>query len=36
MEDLYNYINPRNGQHSPLISKNIYDIIMKNKEASIL
>jgi len=32
MQDLYDYINPRNGKHSPLISKATYDIIMKNKD----
>ena len=32
MQDLYEYINPRNGKHSPLISKQTYDIIMKNKD----
>jgi len=32
MEDLYEYINPRNGKHSPLISKNTRDIIVRNKE----
>lgn len=32
MEDLYNYVNPRNGNHAPLISKETYDIVMENKE----
>uniref|UniRef100_UPI00358F085E ribonucleoside-diphosphate reductase large subunit n=1 Tax=Myxine glutinosa TaxID=7769 RepID=UPI00358F085E len=32
MDDLYNYINPRNEKHSPMISKETLDIIMKNKE----
>jgi len=30
--DLYNYINPKTGKHGPLISKPVYDIIMKNAE----
>ncbi|XP_031562039.1 ribonucleoside-diphosphate reductase large subunit-like [Actinia tenebrosa] len=29
MEDLYNYVNPRNNKHSPLISKETNDIIQK-------
>lgn len=33
MTDLYSYINPKNGRHSPLISKEIYDIIMKNADS---
>uniref|UniRef100_H2ZNV8 Ribonucleoside-diphosphate reductase n=1 Tax=Ciona savignyi TaxID=51511 RepID=H2ZNV8_CIOSA len=32
MGDLYEFINPRNGKHSPLISKKTYDIILANKE----
>nr|CAB3265788.1 ribonucleoside-diphosphate reductase large subunit-like [Phallusia mammillata] len=32
MEDLYQYINPRNNKHSPLISKHTYDIIQEHKE----
>ncbi|CAK8683535.1 unnamed protein product [Clavelina lepadiformis] len=32
MHDLYDYVNPRNKKHSPLISKKTYDIIMANKE----
>jgi len=30
--DLYNYINPKTGKHGPLISKEVYDIIMKNED----
>lgn len=30
--DLYNYINPRTGKHGPLISKKVYDIIMKHED----
>lgn len=32
MTDLYNYVNPKNGRHSPLISKETYDIIMANAD----
>ncbi|XP_071786817.1 ribonucleoside-diphosphate reductase large subunit-like [Asterias amurensis] len=31
MSDLYNYVNPKNGKHSPLISKWTFDIIMEHK-----
>ena len=34
MTDLYNYVNPKNGRHSPLISKETYDIIMANADVS--
>lgn len=32
MTDLYNYVNPKNGKHSPLISKETHEIIMKNAD----
>ncbi len=32
MRDLYTYVNPRTGQKSPLIAKDIYKIIEKNAE----
>nr|XP_002126546.3 ribonucleoside-diphosphate reductase large subunit [Ciona intestinalis] len=32
MQDLYDYVNPRNGKHSPLISKRTHDIITEHKE----
>ena len=32
VEDLYNYINPRSGEHGPLISDKVYKIVMDNKE----
>ncbi|XP_078481130.1 ribonucleoside-diphosphate reductase large subunit [Ciona intestinalis] len=32
MQDLFDYVNPRNGKHSPLISKRTQDIITKHKE----
>lgn len=31
IEQLYNYINPQTDKHSPLISKEVYEIIKKNK-----
>ena len=32
MEDLYNYINPRTGKKAPLLSDEVYKVIMDNKE----
>lgn len=32
MDDLYNYINPHNGRHSPMISKETLDIVLANKD----
>lgn len=34
MEDLYNYINPLNKRHSPMISKETLDIVLENKAVS--
>lgn len=31
MEELYNYVNPLNKRHSPMISKETLDIILENK-----
>lgn len=31
-KDLYDYVNPKNGKHSPMIADNIYAIIEKHKE----
>lgn len=31
-EQLYNYINPKNNKHSPMISKETFDIILKNAD----
>ena len=31
MEDLYNYIDPKTGENAALLSKEVYDIIMENK-----
>ncbi|KAH9492643.1 Ribonucleoside-diphosphate reductase large subunit [Bulinus truncatus] len=32
MSDLYNWINSKTGKHSPMISEEVYNIIMKNAE----
>ncbi|KAL1774293.1 ribonucleoside-diphosphate reductase large subunit [Sigmodon hispidus] len=32
MEDLYNYINPHNGKHSPMVASSTLDIVMANKD----
>jgi len=32
MEDLYNWINPKTGKHSPMISDKIYKIIQENSD----
>ncbi|BFZ15041.1 hypothetical protein BsWGS_18080 [Bradybaena similaris] len=32
MADLYNWINPKTGQHAPMISEEIYNIIIKNAD----
>lgn len=34
MEELYNYVNPLNKRHSPMISKATLDIILENKAVS--
>lgn len=34
MEDLYNYVNPLNKRHSPMISKETLDIVLENKDVS--
>ena len=31
MEDLYNYIDPKTGENAALLSKEVHDIIMENK-----
>ena len=30
MKDLYNYVNPKTGKHSPIVSKSFMDIVEKN------
>eukprot|EP00069_Balaena_mysticetus_P000632 bmy_03646T0 len=32
MEDLFNYINPHNGKHSPMVAKSTVDIVLANKD----
>ena len=32
VDDLYRWVNPRNGIHSPMISDEVYDIVMANKD----
>ncbi|XP_004076524.1 ribonucleoside-diphosphate reductase large subunit [Oryzias latipes] len=32
MEDLYNYVNPLNKRHSPMISKETLEIVLENKD----
>lgn len=32
MEDLYKYVNPRTGKKAPLLSDEVYKVIMDNKE----
>lgn len=34
MEDLYNYVNPLNKRHSPMISKETLEIVLENKDVS--
>ena len=36
MTDLYEYVNPKNGLHSPLISEHIHKIIMANADVSFI
>jgi len=32
MTDLYTYVNPRNGKEAPLLSDEVYKVIMENKD----
>lgn len=32
MTDLYEYVNPKNGKHSPMLADDVYEIIQKNAE----
>jgi ribonucleoside-diphosphate reductase alpha chain len=32
MEDLYTYVNPRTGKDAPLLSDDVYNVIMENKD----
>lgn len=30
MDKLHDYVNPRNGQHAPLIADDVHEVVMKN------
>jgi ribonucleoside-diphosphate reductase subunit M1 len=32
IQDLFDYVNPKNGKHSPMISQSTYDFVMANQE----
>ncbi len=32
IEDLYRYVDPKNGKPAPLVAEDVYDIVMKNAE----
>ncbi|SCU79986.1 LAFA_0B06854g1_1 [Lachancea sp. 'fantastica'] len=32
ISELYHYVNPKNGIHSPMISQEVYDIVQNNKD----
>lgn len=32
VKDLYEYVNPKNGKHSPMISQETYEIVMKHAD----
>ena len=32
VEDLYNYVNPLNKRHSPMVAKETLDIVLENKD----
>lgn len=32
MKDMYNYVNPRNGQEAPLLSDEVFNVIQENSE----
>lgn len=32
VEDLYNYVNPLNRCHSPMVAKETLDIVLENKD----
>lgn len=32
VDDLYNYVNPKNGKNQPMISKSVYEIVQKHAE----
>lgn len=32
IDDLFNYVNPKNNKHAPMISKELYDLVNKHSE----
>ena len=36
ISELYNYINPKTGVWSPMISNDVYEIVQKNSEVGCL
>lgn len=32
IDDLYNYVNPRNDRHSPMISQDVYEVVKKHAD----
>ena len=36
VSDLRNFVDPESGKHAPLISEEVYDIIMSNKENRLI
>ena len=36
ISDLYNWINPKTGKHSPMVSKQLVEIVMQYKEVFFL
>lgn len=32
IKEMYNYVNPNTGEHAPLISKELYEVVMENAE----
>lgn len=35
MDDLYKWVNPKTKKHSPMISKEIHEIILRNADVSL-
>ncbi|EQC47710.1 ribonucleoside-diphosphate reductase subunit alpha [Bacteriovorax sp. Seq25_V] len=32
IKEMYNFVNPKTGEHAPLVSKELYDVVMANAE----
>ncbi|KAF2262307.1 hypothetical protein CC78DRAFT_520454 [Lojkania enalia] len=32
VQDLYNYVNPKNQKHQPMVSKSLHDLVMKHSD----